>query len=272
MSIPVASEAHRRLRVLWILLFWLIVGAGAYILGVLSPTGQAVEDNLLSASQFNTQPPAPLSLVSPFAIAVTLIALGLVALWVHGIARAITVTFVPAIAIVASQLLKSEVLGRPELLTLAAENSFPSGHMTVFATVVGAAIFAVPRRIRALVALAGAVLLGVVSWQLLGYGWHRPSDVFGALALAVAGFALVTMFTRLQRPGGVWLLRTVSLGLALVGWITAAGALVATLVAWRSGSADLMLSAGQFGTIALSLLAAHSLLRLALLAYSAKEA
>lgn len=270
MSVPIASDASRRLRVLWILLFWVAIGAGAYIFGVLSSTGQAVEDNLLSASQFNTQPPAPLSLVSPLAIAAALIGLGLVALWVHGIARALTVTLVPAVAIVASQLLKSEVLGRPELLTLAAENSFPSGHMTVFATVVGAAIFAAPRQLRAVLALAGAVLLGVVSWQLLGYGWHRPSDVLGALALAVVGFAGVTLLTPLRRPVPVWLLRTVSIGLALVGWLLALASLVLTLVAWHSGSADLMLNAGQFGTIGVSLLAAHSLLRVAVLAYSPK--
>ncbi|MBP6685178.1 MAG: phosphatase PAP2 family protein [Leucobacter sp.] len=270
MSIPVASEAHRRLRVLWILLFWLIIGAGAYILGVLSSTGQAVEDNLLTASEFNPHPPAPLSLVSPFAIAVALIALGLVALWVHGIGRALTVTLVPAVAIVASQLLKSEVLGRPELLTLAAENSFPSGHMTVFATVVGAAVFAMPSRIRAVITAGGAVLLGVVSWQLLGYGWHRPSDVLGALALAVAGFAFITMFTRLDRPPRAWLLRTVSVGLVVAGWLAAGGALILTLIAWQSDNADRMLSAGQAGSIGLSLLAAHSLLRLAVLTYSPK--
>lgn len=270
MSIPIASDANRRLRVLWILLFWLIVGAGAYIFGVLSSTGQWVEDSLLSAAEFNTSPPAPLSLVSPFAIAVALITVGLVALWVHGIARTITVTLVPAVVIVASQLLKSEVLGRPELLTFAAENSFPSGHMTVFATVVAAAIFAVPRRIRAIIAVGGAALLGVVSWQLLGYGWHRPSDVLGALALAVVGFAAVTMLTPLERPPRVWLLRTASIGLVLVGWVLVAAAMIMTLVAWRSENAALMLSAGQFGSIAMSMLACHSMLRLAVLARSAK--
>lgn len=270
MNVPVASETHRRLRVLWILLFWLIVGAGAYVLGVLSSTGQAVENNLLTAAEFNTEPPAPLSLVSPFAIGVALVALGLVALWVHGISRALSVTLVPAVAIVASQLLKSEVLGRPDLLTLATENSFPSGHMTVFATVVGAAIFAVPSRVRAVVAAGGAVLLGVVSWQLLGFGWHRPSDVLGALALAVVGFAVATMFTRLDRPPRAWLMRTVSVGLVVFGWLAAVVAVILTLVAWQTGSADRMLSAGQAGSVGLSLLAAHSLLRLAALTYSPK--
>ena len=270
MSIPIASNAHRRLRVVWILLFWLTVGAAAYIFGVLSSTGQAVEDHVLAGSEFNTHPPAPLSLVSPFSIGVALVALGLVALWVHGIARALTVTLVPAVAIVASQLLKSEVLGRPDLLTLAAENTFPSGHMTVFATVVGAAVFALPRRIQAIAAVGGAVLLSVVSWQLLAFGWHRPSDVLGALALAGAGFAAVTLLTPLQRPPGVWLLRTASVGLALAGWLAAGVAIVLTLLAWQSGSTDMMLNAGQSGCIGLSLLAAHSLLRLAVLAHSPK--
>ncbi|KAM9862575.1 phosphatase PAP2 family protein [Leucobacter sp. BZR 635] len=270
MSTPLASNANRRFRVLWILLFWLILGVGSYVLGVLSSTGQAVEDNLLSASNFNAHPPAPLSLVSPFAIAIALVALGLVALWVHGIGRALTVTLVPAVAIVASQLLKSEVLGRPELLTLGAENSFPSGHMTVFGTIVGAAIFAAPSRIRPILTAGGAVLLGVVSWQLLGYGWHRPSDVLGALALAVAGFAIVTMFTGLNRPPRAWLLGTVSVGLVIIGWLAVAAALILTLVAWQSVNADLMLSAGQAGSIGVSLLAAHSLLRLAALTYSPK--
>ena len=270
MSIPIASTAHRRLRVLWILLFWLIIGAGAYILGVLSSTGQAVEDHVLQGSDFNTHPPAPLSLVSPFTIAIALVGLGLIALWVHGIARALTVTLVPAVAIVASQLLKSEVLGRPDLLTLAAENTFPSGHMTVFATFVGAAVFALPRRIQALAAVGGAVLLSIVSWQLLGYGWHRPSDVLGALALAGAGFAAVTMLTPLQRPPGVWLLRTVTIALVVGGWLTVGVAFVLTIIGWQSGSADTMLYAGQLGCVALSLLAAHSLLRLAVLAYSPK--
>ena len=265
-----ASTTHRRLRVIWILLFWLIVGGGAYVFGVLSATGQAVEENVLSGSNFTTQPPAPLSLVSPPAIAVALIALGLVALWVHGIARALTVTVVPAVAIVASQLLKSEVLGRPEILALGTENSFPSGHMTVFTCVVAACVFAVPYRISAIVAAGGAGLLGVVSSQLLGYGWHRPSDVLGALALGCAGFAAATLFGRLRRPPRVWLLRTVSVGTTVLGWLAAASAIVLTFVAWSAVNADLMLNAGQIGTIGVSLLAAHSMLRLSALADSPK--
>lgn len=270
MSIPIVSEANRRLRVLWILAFWLVVGVSAYVFGVLSSAGQRAEDNVLSASQFTTDPPAPLGLVSPMTIVIALIALGLVALWVHGIIRTLIVVLVPGLAIVASQLLKSDVLWRPDLLSIA-ENSFPSGHMTVFTVVVAAAVYAVPRQIRALTAAGGAVLLGIVAWQLLAYGWHRPSDVLGALALGVASFAAVTLLTPLKPSGGVWLVRTTSIGLAMVGWIMIAASLVLAFIAWRASSADLLLNAGQFGAIALCMLASHSLLRLAILSRSAKE-
>lgn len=271
MRIPTTSTVHRRLRVLWILVFWVAVGVGAYVLGVLNTTGQRVEENALSASRFSTSPPAPLSLVSPLTIALALVVLGLIALWMHGIGRTLLVTLVPAFAIVASQLLKSEVLWRPDLLTLAAENSFPSGHMTVFTALVAAAVFAVPKQIRALVAVAGAVLLGVVSSQLLVYGWHRPSDVLGALALGAASFAAATLFSPLRPSRGVWLVRTASIGLAFVGWIVAFGALVLLIIAWQSGNAGLMLNAGQTVSVAMCALTSHSFLRLAMLAHSAKE-
>lgn len=262
---------NRRMRALWILIFWIIVGVGSYVLGVLSQTGQRVEENVLAASDFTTDPPAPLGLVSPASIAIALVALGLVALWVHGITRALIVTLVPAAAIVASQLLKSELLGRPDFLTFEAVNTFPSGHMTVFTVVVGAAVLAAPRSIRALVALAGAALLGVVSWQLLSYGWHRPSDVLGALALGVLGFAAATTLSPLRAARGVVLVRTVSVGLALTGWISVVGALTLTAVAYTIDSSALMLNAGQTACIAMSLLAAHACLRLSMLLRSGKE-
>jgi len=75
---------------------------------------------------------------------------------------------------------------RPELLDLDAQNTFPSGHMAVFAVLVAALLWAVPRTARAVLAVLGAGLLGVVSWQLLEFGWHRPSDLLGAQALVHA--------------------------------------------------------------------------------------
>lgn len=263
--------SSRRLRVATMLVFWLAVGVGAYVLGVLSQTGQRVEENVLSASRFNTNPPPPLGLVSPLSIAAALLVIGLVALWVHGIRRTLIVTVVPIAAIVASQLLKSEVLSRPDFLSLEAENTFPSGHMTVFSVVIGAAVLASPRWLRAGISLAGAVVLSVVSWQLLTYGWHRPSDVLGALALGATALTVATLLSPIRPATRVTLVRTVSIGLSLGGWVGAAASLALTVVAFTAEEPALMLNAGQVICIAVCLLAAHTFLRLSMLSRSAKE-
>nr|WP_272928713.1 phosphatase PAP2 family protein [Leucobacter luti] len=172
------------------------------------------------------------------------------------------VVLLPAAAIATSQLLKLHLLTRPELFELDAPNTFPSGHMTVFTALTAALIWAVPAGIRALVAVAGTVLLGVVSWQLLAYGWHRPSDVFGALALGVVAFALAGLARPARVRGAVVLGSTISIGLALVGWIVVFGALILAGVAALRGNADLMLTAAEFGGVGASALASRALLLL----------
>lgn len=254
--------AGGRSRALWATLFWLAVGIGSYVLGVRNALGQRAENSVLDAAEFTTNPPPPLNLVSIPTVALTLVAIGLLALWAHGLKRAFVVTLVPALAVIASQLLKLQLLTRPQLFELDAPNTFPSGHMTVFTAVVGALIWAVPARIRSLVALAGAALLGAVGWQLLAYGWHRPSDVFGGVALVCCVFALAGLIRPAHTRGRMAAGRTVSVGLALVGWIVAGAALVLAALAGVQSSADLMLSAGEFGAVAAGAIAARSLLRL----------
>lgn len=251
-----------RSRAAWFTVFWLVVGVGSYVLGVRNALGQRAENSVLDAAEFTTNPPPPLNLVSIPTVAIALVVIGLLALWAHGLRRAFVVTIVPALAILASQLLKLQLLTRPQLFELDAPNTFPSGHMTVFTALVGALIWAVPARIRAIVALLGAVLLGAVGWQLLAYGWHRPSDVFGGIALVCCVFALAGLVRPAHTRGRIALARTVSVGLALVGWILAGGALVLAGVAGLQASSELMLSAGEFGGLAAGALAARSLLRL----------
>src|SRR5690606_16099031 len=82
---------------------------------------------------------------------------------------------------------------RPGLFELDAANTFPSGHMTVFTVIVGALLWSVPSKGRGIVAGLGGVLLAIVAWQLLAFGWHRPSDVVGSLALGVFVFACVAL-------------------------------------------------------------------------------
>jgi membrane-associated phospholipid phosphatase len=72
--------------------------------------------------------------------------------------------------------------------------SWPSGHATAAMTLVLCAALVAPRRMRALVAIIGAVFALAVGCALLIRAWHMPSDVIGGyllaglwMALAVAG-------------------------------------------------------------------------------------
>ncbi|MFT4233372.1 MAG: phosphatase PAP2 family protein [Leucobacter sp.] len=251
-----------RRQALWYVLFWAAVGAGSYVLGVRLALGQLAENSVLDAAEFTYSPPAPLNLVSIPSVAVALLIVGVVAFFVHGFQRALVVTAVPALAIVASQLLKQQLLTRPQLFELDLTNTFPSGHMTVFAALTGALIWAVPTRVRSFITIGGAALLSAAGWQLLAYGWHRPSDVFGGLALGALAFSLACLIRPATPRGRAFLGRTTSVALALIAWIAVAGALVLAGVAMWQSSSSLALNAGEFGGVGISVLAARSLLLL----------
>lgn len=255
-------DTKRRLGALWSILFWVAVGVGSYVLGVQSTVGQQAEASVLDAARFTTDPPAPLNLVSIPSVGISLLGLGILAWIVHGIWRGLGVVLVSAVALVASQLLKLQLLPRPELFELNAPNTFPSGHMTVFTVLVAALIWAVPTRIRAFVTLGGSALLAAVGWQLLAFGWHRPSDVLGAIALGVGAFALATALRPATSRGTPILARTLSIGMLMIGWALVLGALVLALVAATTSNQNLMLDAGQFGIIAAATLGSRSLFRL----------
>lgn len=254
--------SSRRLRALWTAIFWIAVGVGSYVLGVQSTAGQQAEASVLGAARFTTDPPAPLNLVSIPTIAIALLVIALLALLVHGIRRALVVSLVSVTAIAASQLLKLRLLERPELFEIDAPNTFPSGHMTVFVVLVAALIWAVPTKVRAFVAFAGAALLGAVGWQLLEYAWHRPSDVLGAIALGALVFSLASVIRPATSRGSVVFSRATSVALALLGWILVAGALLLAVYAATTSHATLMLSAGQFGVVGASAIASRSLFKL----------
>lgn len=253
-------ETGRRVRAMWSIGFWIAVGVASYVLGVQSALGQQAEASVLDAARFTTDPPAPLNLVSIQTVGIALLVVGLLAWAVHGIRRALAMLLISVAAIVASQLLKLQLLPRPELFELDAPNTFPSGHMTVFAVLVAAVIWAVPTGMRAVVAIAGAALLSAVGWQLLAFGWHRPSDVLGAIALGVVAFATATLIRPATTRSTPLLYRTIRAGLGMLGWILVAGSLALAAFAATRADQDLLLDAGQFGVIGASVLASRSLL------------
>lgn len=259
-----------RLRAMIWALFALVVGGLAYVIAVGSVIGQRAEESVLDASEFTTNPPAPLSLVSTPSIVVALIVIALIALWVHGIGRTLSILAASVIALVASQLLKETWLERPDLLDFASANTFPSGHMTVFAVVAAGVIWAVPRSAQIVVATVAALVLGAVSWQLLEFGWHRPSDLIGALALTLLSFALLAGIgprrSKQSRAGmGARKLaganRAFAAVLSIAGAIVVLGGLALVAAAVWLHSDALMLNAWEIVLIGASVLTARTFAR-----------
>lgn len=256
-----------RTRALLYAVFALVVGGAAYVLGVGSFLGQRAEASVLGASAFEEDPEGPLRFVTPMNVMIALVAIGLIALWVYGIARTMSILVASSLAILASQVLKERWLERPQLFEIDAVNTFPSGHMTVFAVLVGAIIWALPHWARSIAMLCSAVLLGIVSWQLLEFGWHRPSDLIGAQALAILTFALASWLgprgsrRRVRQPGMVFTAfnRVVSIVLTISGIALVLGALVLVAIALASRSDELLLNSGEIALLGVGALTVRTL-------------
>jgi membrane-associated phospholipid phosphatase len=67
-----------------------------------------------------------------------------------------------------------------------AENSLPSGHVTVITALVVAALLALPPALRWVAGLVGTVLVAGASVAVMAVGWHRPGDVIAAFGVVAA--------------------------------------------------------------------------------------
>ena len=126
----------------------------------------------------------------------TLVVIGVVLVAVTLLRRRLGLTVRAGLVFVAAnvttQVLK-DFLPRPNMgIGHVLENSFPSGHVTAAASVVVVAIAVVPVGVRSLVAYVGAVFMALVGLAVVNVGWHRPSDVLGAL-IVVCFFALLML-------------------------------------------------------------------------------
>jgi membrane-associated phospholipid phosphatase len=81
-------------------------------------------------------------------------------------------------------------LDRPDLLGLGHANSFPSGHVTVVASLAAGALLVSARRAQPAVAVAGVAATAVAAVATVALGWHRPSDVVGSVGVVAAWTAL----------------------------------------------------------------------------------
>jgi membrane-associated phospholipid phosphatase len=171
---------------------------GVYLIAVRTTSGQIVENRALETSLPQYESLGLLRLVSVQNLALASAALIAIALLSRRVDAAIRVVAILGLSNALTQVLKYHVLSRPDFFEDWTTNTFPSGHTVAYASVLVSLLIVAPARSRYLLALVIAVPMGIVSYQLLEYGWHRLSDVLGGLLL-VTLLAALTFVVRPER-------------------------------------------------------------------------
>jgi membrane-associated phospholipid phosphatase len=174
----------------------------AHRLAVVSATGQRLDDEAMRTVYAGADVRrSVLALLGNVSIGlVVAVAVGCIALaLVRGRARwAVGAIVVIGGANVSTQVLKHVLLHRPDL-GFGALNSLPSGHTTVVASATAATLLVAPSALRPLLVLGGAAATTLTGTSTIAAGWHRPSDVVAALAVALVWTAAAS-FVLSRRP------------------------------------------------------------------------
>lgn len=224
-----------------------------YLVGVHTTTGQFAEETVLAASRFSYDAPLLALVTVPNLLLTSAVIAGLAVLrgrWPAAIAAVAII----GVSSVLAQTLKHNFLDRPPLHSIG-ENTFPSGHMTAFAAVISALLLVVPARIRPGVAAVGALGLSVVGALLIRFGWHRPSDVFGAILLVTFVTAISQLgVPRRQAADPSPASERMLAGLSLAAAVVAAIAFAAYGASWGPNDLASPMLIAQLTTIAAVLL------------------
>ncbi|HEX5146293.1 MAG TPA: phosphatase PAP2 family protein [Conexibacter sp.] len=277
----------RRLRPLPLLVLGLACVAAfalLYALAVRTTHGQRVDDAAVTGRSYSPvahqAAQAFLTTISVGSLALAIAALVGQALLRRRVALALVGAAVVVGSVVTSEVLKHVILPRPFLYFAGVlnHNTFPSGHTTVAFSVGVAATLVAPPRLRRVVA-AGAFLFGsAVGIATVAAGWHRPSDVVGAMLVVIGWAAGIVLAVALvdrsafdERPGDdddAWprpVVATSYVGLALVllglGWLAA----IAIVAAQHVGALAVTKPNAAFVAACASIAAAAALLLAALM-------
>lgn len=143
--------------------------------------GLAYEGANIGAWRVTSQFERILQIVSVEGVALAMGAVALTAILRRRLGLAVEAAIVIAGANLSTRVLKFHLLWRPDLMEgPLTSNSYPSGHTTAAASAMVAALLVAPRRLRALIAALGAVVMLVFGYGTFVARWHRPSDVVGA--------------------------------------------------------------------------------------------
>lgn len=250
------EDGERRTQAaVWLLL----VAAGCALLVlavdhvfVFTPRGQLVDSAALEGAGIGREriiEPVHrvLDVVSVGSLAAAGLLAGAVALLRRRYVLALVAVSVVVAANVTTQLLKYQLLDRPDLglrLQGMSGNTLPSGHTTVAMSVAAAFVLVAPVRLRALTAVLAAGYGAATGVATLSAGYHRPSDaiaaclVVGAWASGLGALVVLVVPTRVvPRLGSGHLVVASLLGAGAAGLIGAGS--LATWATARSLPADL---------------------------------
>lgn len=204
-----SDRALGRSRIVWLAALaalCLALVAVLYVVFVHTSWGQRVDD---AAVDGRTLRPSVLHATDRVlnTISVTSLALGGLAMMLVALVRerphlALAAGVVIVGANVTTQILKTGILERPDLVgppdPLGMTNSFPSGHSTVAMSLAVAFVLVVPTAARVLAAGGGLVYATLVGAGTVTAGWHRPSDVAAAylIVMAWAGISVAVLISR----------------------------------------------------------------------------
>jgi len=241
-ALSTTSAVRRRASGRWVLAAAssVVVLGGVYAVAVLTETGQAVEDGILSSVDSETLlgSGSALDAISPTALLLVVGVTMFVAFARRRPGAALQSGALIVGATVTTQVLK-QLVPRPDLTGELYGNSFPSGHTTIAVAALFAVMTAFGRHVRPLMFLIGTAFAAIVAEQTVAFGWHRSSDVVGACAVALFWLAAVRFTAsrlagkargRLRSPAAVdavgpkaFALTSGLLGLALVTCLTISG-------------------------------------------------
>ncbi len=171
----------------------------AYVVFVLTPFGQLIDDELLEVFRAEkltrTALTSALHLINVVTIALAGVVIVAIGAARHRLGVGIVAVVAFGVAVVAAQVFKL-ILPRPEhqpeldeALGRVGIDTYPSGHSTIVTAGVIALLWAWGTVNRAVWLLGTAVVIVVVSTTVIS-GWHRPSDGIGGISLAIAVMAL----------------------------------------------------------------------------------
>lgn len=165
---------------------------------VTTAMGQQLDNAAFELAQIDSLPLQQISLeilhvVSVPFIVIAVAATGLLAVIRRRPSLAIQAAVLVGGANLTTQVLKHQVLDRPDLgVTASMANALPSGHTTVAASVAAALVIVSHRTLRPLTALIGATYTALTGVATLIASWHRPSDAVAAVLVVLTWCGIVT--------------------------------------------------------------------------------